>query len=99
MGSTVKAVKLCPQCGSEVPANPVGRPRRFCSDDCRGEFHLELQALSNQVRWRRRCAEDARKKATWLASAHVAEGWRRAALRYDAEADEIEEAIRARKAE
>lgn len=30
---------LCPNCGELFPRNPRGRPRRFCSEKCKREYH------------------------------------------------------------
>lgn len=52
----------CRGCGSAIPAQPSGpgRPREFCSDDCRGRFHY------TRVRERREAGRrEARERALY----------------------------------
>jgi hypothetical protein len=39
----------CPYCGGEVVSGPIGRPRRWCSRDCRNAGHLEARRLEGEV--------------------------------------------------
>ena len=31
--------RFCPFCGTAITENTHGRPRKFCSDKCRWDFH------------------------------------------------------------
>jgi hypothetical protein len=52
MKRTIDAMDLCPQCGDQVPVVPVGRPRRFCTDDCRKRWHADTSIMKNELAWR-----------------------------------------------
>jgi len=43
----------CPQCGTEIPRQSLGRPRKFCSDGCR-EAHRKAARVAKKL------VEDAR---------------------------------------
>jgi hypothetical protein len=43
---------LCPQCGEQLPGPGIGRPRRFCSDECRKRWHADTSILRNELAWR-----------------------------------------------
>lgn len=38
MDSVPASTGFCNCCGKNLPAQTIGRPRRFCSDDCRAKF-------------------------------------------------------------
>ena len=33
------AKRFCPQCGTAITQNTVGRPKKFCSEECRRAWH------------------------------------------------------------
>jgi hypothetical protein len=43
---------MCPQCGEQVPEGGIGRPRRFCSDECRRRWHADTGIMRNELQWR-----------------------------------------------
>jgi hypothetical protein len=43
---------MCPQCGEQVPTRGMGRPRRFCTDECRKRWHADTSILRNELAWR-----------------------------------------------
>jgi endogenous inhibitor of DNA gyrase (YacG/DUF329 family) len=43
----------CPQCDGQVPTGGIGRPRRFCSDECRRRWHADTSIVKNELAWRR----------------------------------------------
>jgi hypothetical protein len=45
--------RKCPQCGRPVPVGGVGRPRRFCTDECRKQWHNDTSIRVNELGWRR----------------------------------------------
>ena len=44
---------MCPQCGDPVPQVEIGRPRRFCSDECRRRWNADTSIMKNELFWRR----------------------------------------------
>ncbi len=58
--STSPAGKICPQCGSFIPQQKRGRPRKYCSQSCRQDAYEKRNDLPS---WRaeRLARESARK--------------------------------------
>jgi endogenous inhibitor of DNA gyrase (YacG/DUF329 family) len=54
--STQVDSKLCPQCGEGVRRDGLGRPRRFCCDECRRRWNGDTSILPNELLWRRSLA-------------------------------------------
>jgi endogenous inhibitor of DNA gyrase (YacG/DUF329 family) len=90
----------CPECGAAfVQKTTGGRPRRFCTDECRKRWNADNGILTNEVAAFRVMAEEAQDNAQRLA-AHgysTAPGWARSADRYRREADELEKRLEERK--
>ena len=38
LAAAMGAINLCPYCGRTVVRNPMGRPKRFCSEECRKKY-------------------------------------------------------------
>jgi hypothetical protein len=43
---------MCPQFGDQLPEAGIGRPRRFCSDECRRRWHSDTSIIRNELQWR-----------------------------------------------
>ena len=53
--------RICPTCGADVPNTGLGRPRDYCSADCRremGRLRRELEQLEMQLAEARRGAKE-----------------------------------------
>jgi hypothetical protein len=87
--------KRCPQCKGTLPPPTTGRPRRFCCDRCRREWNNASSILRNEAEWLRDRAEDSRLNAQRFTSS--APGWLRSARELDAQADEIDRLLEARR--
>jgi hypothetical protein len=46
-----------------MPAPGVGRPRRFCCDDCRRQWHADTSIIRNELAWRLRLPTSANNRA------------------------------------
>jgi endogenous inhibitor of DNA gyrase (YacG/DUF329 family) len=39
----------CIECGDEIPAQRIGRPRKFCSSDCSRAWNNDSKRLARQI--------------------------------------------------
>jgi hypothetical protein len=68
--------KTCPACHAEFRRNHMGRPKRFCTDECRRVFtqlRAELPMLEAELDDARVKAASWSTKAYWLARVHTLE--------------------------
>ena len=63
---TQTSTKVCPACHTQFTRNVRGRPKRFCSDECRRVF----TALRDQLPMLEAELEDARIKAVHWSQKH-----------------------------
>jgi hypothetical protein len=77
---------ICPQCEREfVPKGGRGRPRRFCSDDCRKAWNSANGVIANEIAWHVSAAEAARQNAQRYAYGD----WLKSARRHDGEVERL----------
>jgi endogenous inhibitor of DNA gyrase (YacG/DUF329 family) len=88
----------CPQCGGTFEQRTGrGRPKRFCSDECRQAFNGANATIANEIAWLRDRAEDSRSNAARSGYRAGRASWLNGAARHDAEADRLERILLERK--